>query len=55
MIWCRINGRKYRCEFQEKEINKVVLINEETKSRFFIPKDIKISELPDIMEHMEKY
>ena len=51
MIWCRINGTKYKCDFQEK---KVVLINEETKEYFFIPKETKVNELSDIIKDMEK-
>lgn len=51
MIWCRINGTKFRCDFKEK---KVVLINEETSEFFFISKETKVSELSDIIKDMEK-
>ena len=50
MIWCRINGIKYRCDFKE---SKIVLINEKTKEYIFIPKETKVNQLSDIIKDME--
>lgn len=49
MIYCRINGTKYRCDFKDK----VVLINEDTNEYIFVSLETKTSELSKIIKDME--
>ena len=50
MIYCRINGTKYHCDFKE---TKVVLIDEITNQYIFVPLETKTSELSKIIKDME--
>lgn len=50
MIYCRINGIKYRCDFKE---TKVILIDENTNQYIFVPLETKTSELSKIIKDME--